>query len=71
MLPKGLNIENTALPLEESLRRGFNGDDAFERDNLVSRAQGFVQDVHEIDSPHEIPDDFDEIPIELISLIDR
>lgn len=46
-------------------------DDIFEKENLVNGAHGKVQDVNELDSPQEVPEGFDELPIELISLIDR
>ena len=59
------------MPLEGNSRGGLQENDIFEKDNLVSGAQGSVQDVNELDSPQGIPDGFDELPIELISLIDR
>lgn len=62
-------MPSTASALDENRR--LQQDDIFEKDNLVSSGQGAVQDVSELDSPQEIPEDFDELPIELISLIDR
>ena len=69
--PGSLNIETIALSLEGNAKGGLQENDIFEKDNLVSGAQGSVQDVNELDSPQGIPDGFDELPIELISLIDR
>ena len=69
--PGSLSTETIALPLEGNSRGGLQENDIFEKDNLVSGAQGSVQDVNELDSPQGIPDGFDELPIELISLIDR
>ncbi len=53
-------------PLDEKAQQS----DIFEKSSLISGEEGSVKDVTEIDSP-EIPDGFDELPIELISLIDR
>ena len=69
--PGSSNTETIALPLEGNAKGGLQENDIFEKDNLVSGAQGSVQDVNELDSPQGIPDGFDELPIELISLIDR
>ncbi|KAK0508849.1 hypothetical protein JMJ35_009125 [Cladonia borealis] len=70
-LPGSLNTETIALPLEGNAKRGLQENDIFEKDNLISGTQGSVQDVNELDSTQGIPDGFDELPIELISLIDR
>jgi len=64
-----MRSEVTASPLDEN--RELQQDDIFEQTNLVSVAQGNIQDVNEIGSPNDIPQGFDERPIELISLIDR
>lgn len=58
-----------ASPLDEE--KEPQQDDIFEKDNLVSGTQGIVQGFSEIDSPSDFPEGFDELPIELISLIDR
>ncbi len=46
-------------------------EDIFEKSSLISGAEGTVRDVSEIECPQDIPEGFDELPIELISLIDR
>lgn len=46
-------------------------EDIFEKSSLISGAEGIVRDVSEIVSPQDVPEGFDELPIELISLIDR
>ncbi|CAD6588847.1 MAG: hypothetical protein ASARMPRED_003746 [Alectoria sarmentosa] len=46
-------------------------EDIFEKSSLISSAEGTVRDVNEIESPQDIPEGFDELPIELLSLIDR
>ena len=46
-------------------------EDIFEKSSLISGAEGTVRDVSEIVSPQDVPEGFDELPIELISLIDR
>ena len=46
-------------------------EDIFEKSSLVSGAEGTVRDVSETESPHDVPEGFDELPIELVSLIDR
>ena len=69
--PGSLDTETIALPLEGNAKMELQENDIFEKDNLVSGAQGSIQDVNELDSPQGIPDGFDELPIELISLIDR
>ena len=68
---ESLSAETMASPIEGDTKRGLVENDIFERNNLVSGAQGSVQDVNELDSPQGAPDGFDELPIELISLIDR
>ena len=70
-LTGSLSTETTASPVEGDMKRGLQENDIFEKNNLVSGAQGSVQDVNELDSPQGTPDGFDELPIELISLIDR
>ena len=64
-MPLGL----TASPLDEN--RKLDHDDIFEKDNLVSSPQGKVQDLNELDSPQDVPEGFDELPIEILSLVDR
>ena len=46
-------------------------EDIFQKSSLISGAEGIVRDVSEIGSPQDIPEGFDELPIELISMIDR
>ena len=46
-------------------------EDIFEKSSPVSGTDGTVRDVSEIESPQDVPEGFDELPIELISLIDR
>ena len=46
-------------------------EDIFGKNSLISGAEGIVRDVSEVESPQDIPDGFDELPIELISMIDR
>ena len=46
-------------------------EDIFEKSSLVSGAEGSFRDVSEIESPQDVPEGFDELPIELVSLIDR
>ena len=70
-LPGSLSTETIAMPLEGNTGKGLQENDIFEKNNLVSGAQGSIQDVNELDSPQGVPDGFDELPIELISLIDR
>ncbi len=62
-------LELTTSPLDEN--RKLDQDDIFEHDHLVKSAQGRVQDVNDLDSPQDVPEGFDELPIELVSLIDR
>ena len=64
-MPVGL----TASPLDEN--RKPSQDDIFESDNLVSSPQGKVQDLNELESPQDVPEGFDELPIEILSLVDR
>ena len=64
-----MHSDFTASPVDENRR--IDQDDIFENDHLVSSAQGRVQDVTELDSPQDVPEGFDELPIELVSLIDR
>ncbi len=46
-------------------------EDIFEKSSRVSGAEGTVRDISEMESPQDIPEGFDELPIELVSLIDR
>ena len=68
-IPETLHAGLTASPLSEN--RNFDQEDIFEKDNLVSGTQGRVQDVNELESPTDVPAGFDDLPIEIISLIDR
>lgn len=64
-----MHLELTASPLDEN--RPLDQNDIFEKDTPVNGVKGTVRDVTELDSPQDIPADFGELPIELISLIDR
>ncbi|KAG8529992.1 uncharacterized protein KY384_005474 [Bacidia gigantensis] len=46
-------------------------DDLFEKSSLISGDEGVVKDIDEVESPKEVPEGFDRLPIELMSLIDR
>ena len=59
----------TASPLEENLK--LASDDIFENDVHEWGSQATVKGVGGLDSPQDVPADFDELPIELVSLIDR
>lgn len=59
----------TTSSLDEN--SGGKQEDIFEKSSLISGTEGTVRDVNEIRSPRDIPEGFDELPIELISLIDR
>ena len=50
---------------------GPQQEDIFAKDNLVKNDEGKVQDSDQLDSPSELPEDFEDLPIELVSLIDR
>ena len=58
----------TSSPLEQP---NLQEDDIFEKNSLISGEEGLLKDVTEMESPNDVPDGFDELPIELISLIDR
>ena len=62
-------LKMTDLPLKEHISP--HQDDIFEKSSLISGEEGSVKDVEEVDSPNDIPEGFDDLPIELISLIDR
>ncbi|KAL6718363.1 hypothetical protein ACLMJK_004452 [Lecanora helva] len=68
-IPEAMQVDVASSPLGENQRP--DGDDIFEKDNLVSSLQGGTQDVNDLDSLNEIPAGFDELPIELISMVDR
>lgn len=63
-----LHAEFTASPVEDL---DTQQDDIFEKRDLVNGEAGSLKDVADVDSPHNLPADFDELPVELISLIDR
>lgn len=62
-------LELATSPLDENRR--LDQDDVFEKDPLMTDTMETVKDVGELDSPNEVPADFDQLPIELISMIDR
>lgn len=64
-----LGSEMTTPPLDENSRG--KQEDIFEKSSLISSAEGTVRHVSEIEPLQEVPEGFDELPIELISLIDR
>ena len=60
----------TTSSLDEN-REGEEEEDIFQKSSLISGSDGTVKDVREIESPQDTPEGFDELPIELVSLIDR
>ena len=68
-IPENGISEMTASPLEQSSKP--DQEDIFEKNSLINGEEGSVKDVAEMDSPNDLPEGFDELPIELISLIDR
>ena len=46
-------------------------EDIFEKSSLVSVVEGAIRIVSEMESPQDVPESLDELPIELVSLIDR
>lgn len=65
--------DNLRSEMTTSLDESSRGkqEDIFEKSGLISGAEGTVRDVSEIDFPQDTPEGFDELPIELISMIDR
>lgn len=45
--------------------------DIFDEGSPTSAAEGSFRDVSDVDSPQDVPAGFEELPIELISFIDR
>ena len=66
---KEVEPEVTAAFQHES-QRPQNGD-VFENGTLISEQKGSARDIEQIESPSDTPVGFDELPIELISLVDR
>ena len=64
-----LNSEMITSSLDENSTG--KQEDIFEKSSLISGSEGIVRDVSEIESPQDIPEGFDELPIELVSMIDR
>ena len=58
-----------ATPTERSQKS--QTDDIFEKSSLISEEEGSVRDIEQVDSPCDVPEGFDELPIEIVSLIDR
>ena len=50
---------------------GETREDIFEKSSLISSAEGTIQDVSEMEILLDVPEGFDELPIELLSMIDR
>lgn len=69
IISENLPPEMMASPYGED--RKHPSSDIFEKSSLISGEEGSIKDVNELDSPHDVPEDFDDLPIELISLIDR
>ena len=61
------HAELTTSPVEELPSKQ---DDIFDKPDLVNSEAG-LKDVADTDSPHDIPDNFDDLPVELVSSIDR
>ena len=59
-----------AAPMLEN-RSKQDQEDIFEKSSLISGDGGSLKDIEQMDSPIDIPQGFDDLPIELISLIDR
>ncbi|KAF6233736.1 hypothetical protein HO173_007948 [Letharia columbiana] len=64
-----LGSEMTTSSLDENSRG--KQEDIFEKSSLISGVEGTVKDVSEMESPQDVPEGFDDLPIELVSLIDR
>lgn len=64
-----LGSEMTTSSSDENSRE--KQEDIFEKSSLISGVEGTVKDVSEMESPQDVPEGFDELPIELVSLIDR
>lgn len=64
-----LGSEMTTSSWDENSRG--RQEDIFEKSSLISGAEGTVRDVSEMESPQDVPEGFDDLPIELVSLIDR
>ena len=64
----GSNMTTSSL---DGNREGGEEEDIFQKSSLISGSDGTVRDVREIESPQDTPEGFDELPIELVSLIDR
>ena len=70
ILPNSLMTSKLAeAPRHEQISSDHG--DIFEKNSLISGEEGTTRDIEEVDSPKDIPEDFDELPIELLSLIDR
>ncbi|KAL9126047.1 MAG: hypothetical protein Q9217_004848 [Psora testacea] len=61
--------EITSSPLNET--DGIARGTVFEKKSLISGEDGSVKEINEKDLPNDTPESFNEVPIELISLIDR
>ena len=46
-------------------------EDIFEKHDLISAEEASLKTVQEAESPNDVPKDFDDLPVELISLVDR
>ncbi|KAL9100645.1 MAG: hypothetical protein Q9163_003993 [Psora crenata] len=61
--------EMSNSPLDEA--NGTPKSDIFERNSFVSGEESSLKEIDEVHSPDAISEGFDELPIELISLVDR
>lgn len=63
------NPKKTTSPHDQS--QNLHNDDIFEKGILTSEKEGSLNEMEQIESPSDVPEGFDELPIEIISLIDR
>ena len=67
--PHMLKSELSFTPLGQNVDP--QQDDIYMKDDLVDGVKGTIQGSDEVVSPIELPEDFDKLPIELMSLVDR
>ena len=68
-VPRSDTPEMFALPLPEDSK--IHETDIFEKDNMLNGAEGLMKNENKTDVTEDVPKGFDDLPIELISLIDR
>ena len=66
-----LNIASQVTESPDKDGATLSTGDIFEKSGLISSEGGTLKNLEDLDSPNAVPEGFDDLPVELVSLLDR